>query len=124
MGIKAMHHVCIQTNSYKESLEFYKNILGFEIVEETKNFHTRDYNTWLKQHLGTSKKASTYLQNAANIQNVNNIINDLYDNIAAEPIKLFGKNPVLNCINFHRIVCDEFHEIYTVNKYSYVKNII
>lgn len=61
MGIKAMHHVCIQTNSYKESLEFYKNILGFEIVEETKNFHTRDYNTWLKLgtfmiELQTSKK--------------------------------------------------------------------
>jgi len=61
MGIKTMHHVCIQTNSYKESLEFYKNILGFEIVEETKNFHTRDYNTWLKLgtfmiELQTSKK--------------------------------------------------------------------
>lgn len=56
-----MHHVCIQTNSYKESLGFYKNILGFEIVEETKNFHTRDYNTWLKLgtfmiELQTSKK--------------------------------------------------------------------
>ncbi|MDR3598625.1 VOC family protein [Clostridium sp.] len=51
MGIKMMHHVCIQTSNYKESLEFYTKVLGFEIVQETKNFHNRDYNTWLR--LGT-----------------------------------------------------------------------
>ena len=51
MGIKMMHHVCIQTNNYKESLAFYTKILGFEIMQETKDFHNRDYNTWLK--LGT-----------------------------------------------------------------------
>lgn len=48
MGIKMMHHVCIQTNNYKESLEFYTKILGFEVVQETKSFHNRDFNTWLK----------------------------------------------------------------------------
>jgi glyoxylase I family protein len=48
MGIKMMHHVCIQTNNYRESLEFYTKILGFEIMHETKDFHSRDYNTWLK----------------------------------------------------------------------------
>lgn len=48
MGIKMMHHVCIQTNKYRESLEFYTKILGFEIIQETKDFHNRDYNTWLK----------------------------------------------------------------------------
>lgn len=48
MGIKMMHHVCIQTNNYRESLEFYTKILGFEIMHETKDFHNRDYNTWLK----------------------------------------------------------------------------
>jgi len=51
MGIKIIHHVCIQTNNYKESLEFYTKILGFNVVQETKNFHNRDFNTWLK--LGT-----------------------------------------------------------------------
>lgn len=48
MSKKIIHHVCIQTNSYEESLDFYTRILGFEIVQETKNFHNRDYNTWLK----------------------------------------------------------------------------
>lgn len=51
MSIKMMHHVCIQTEKYKESLEFYTKILGFELITETANFHSRDFNTWLR--LGT-----------------------------------------------------------------------
>lgn len=48
MAIKTMHHVCIQTEKYKESLEFYTKILGFELVKETAGFHGRDFNTWLR----------------------------------------------------------------------------
>ena len=51
MSIKMMHHVCIQTERYEDSLKFYTEVLGFEIVTETPNFHNRDFNTWLK--LGT-----------------------------------------------------------------------
>ena len=47
MQLKAIHHVCIQTENYKESLDFYTNILGFEIIKESKNFYNREYNTWL-----------------------------------------------------------------------------
>jgi glyoxylase I family protein len=66
MGIKSMHHVCIQTSNYKESLEFYTKILGFEIVQETKDFHGRDFNTWLKLgefmiELQTNKKEDTLI---------------------------------------------------------------
>lgn len=43
-----IHHVCIQTKNYKESLDFYTNILGFKILKETKNFHNREFNTWLE----------------------------------------------------------------------------
>ncbi|MGL4740945.1 MAG: VOC family protein [Sarcina sp.] len=46
--MRAIHHICIQTENYKESLDFYTRILGFEIVIETPNFHKRAYNTWLK----------------------------------------------------------------------------
>ncbi len=48
MAIKSIHHVCIQTEKYQESLDFYNKILGFEILSETPNFHTRAFNTWLK----------------------------------------------------------------------------
>lgn len=48
MAIKYVHHVCIQTEKYSESIDFYTKILGFEIVKETQNFHSRAFNTWLK----------------------------------------------------------------------------
>lgn len=48
MSSKVLHHVCIQTQDYQESLKFYTTVLGFELVSETANFHGRDYNTWLK----------------------------------------------------------------------------
>ena len=64
MAIKSMHHVCIQTEKYRESLEFYTKILGFEMVEETAGFHGRDFNTWIKLgdfmiELQTPKKGDT-----------------------------------------------------------------
>ncbi|MFL0266974.1 VOC family protein [Candidatus Clostridium radicumherbarum] len=48
MSMKVLHHVCIQTEKYEESLKFYTEILGFELVSETANFHKRDFNTWLR----------------------------------------------------------------------------
>lgn len=66
MKIKTLHHICIQTRCYKESKKFYTEILGFEIVKETPNFHTREYNTWLK--LG---KLMIELQTAKTSTNLN-----------------------------------------------------
>ena len=48
MTKKSIHHVCIQTEKYIESFNFYTKILGFEVVKESSNFHGRDFNTWLK----------------------------------------------------------------------------
>lgn len=48
MKTRTLHHICIQTNKYEKSINFYTNILGFEIIKETSNFHGRYYNTWLK----------------------------------------------------------------------------
>lgn len=48
MEEKFLHHICIQTDRYAESLEFYTYILGFTVVKETREFHSREYNTWLK----------------------------------------------------------------------------
>lgn len=42
-----VHHICIQTNDYDQSLAFYQQ-LGFTLVEETPNFHGRSYNSWLQ----------------------------------------------------------------------------
>lgn len=44
-----LHHICIQTDRYEESLKFYKEVLGFTLIKETPGFHSRAFNTWLKQ---------------------------------------------------------------------------
>lgn len=46
--MRRIHHVCIQTDTYKASLDFYVNIMGFKVIKESPNFHKRSYNTWLK----------------------------------------------------------------------------
>lgn len=43
-----LHHICIQTDCYQQSLEFYTKVLRMELVQETPDFHTREFNTWLK----------------------------------------------------------------------------
>ena len=48
MAEKYVHHICIQTNTYAESINFYTEVLGFELVQESPNFHDRHFNTWLK----------------------------------------------------------------------------
>ena len=48
MGIRMLHHICIQTDRYLESLEFYTKVMGFETVKESAGFHGRAFNTWLK----------------------------------------------------------------------------
>jgi glyoxylase I family protein len=48
LSTKFVHHICIQTNDYQKSLEFYTKALGFELVQESPHFHTRDFNSWLK----------------------------------------------------------------------------
>lgn len=47
-----VHHVCIQTNCYEESRDFYTKMLGFDLIKESANFHGRDWNTWLRSEDG------------------------------------------------------------------------
>lgn len=48
MSSNFVHHICIQTNHYEASLNFYRELLGFELVSECPNFHNRHFNSWLK----------------------------------------------------------------------------
>jgi glyoxylase I family protein len=44
------HHICIETNCYDTSLEFYKEVFGFSIIDDKKNFHGREHCTWIKKN--------------------------------------------------------------------------
>lgn len=48
MGLKGIHHFCIQTSTYKETLHFYTEILDFELVKEDIYVPKRAYKAWLK----------------------------------------------------------------------------
>jgi len=104
----------------------YMDILDADFVVVSFNFLGNDsyYNSWLKTLLTGTKKATTYLQSPSNTVHINTLLESIYDTLSKDPSKLFETNPVLNCINFHRVVCDEFHEIYTVTKYNYLRTII
>lgn len=65
MKIKEFHHVCIQTEDYQASLDFYVNLMGFKIIKENRGFHTRSHSAWLeagniKIELQTPKKGTTF----------------------------------------------------------------
>lgn len=61
-----IHHICIQTNTYHLSKDFYIRVLGFGLVSETEGFHGRDYNSWLREpggfmiELQTPKHSSSF----------------------------------------------------------------
>lgn len=44
-----LHHICIQTDTYEESVKFYTDIMGFKLIKESPDFHTRLFNSWLQQ---------------------------------------------------------------------------
>ncbi|QED46154.1 VOC family protein [Cytobacillus dafuensis] len=72
---KYVHHICIQTNTYLETLKFYTEALGFEIVQESPDFHGREFNSWLKLdhfyiELQTGKKNEVLADNSPNSQGI------------------------------------------------------
>lgn len=63
------HHVCILTDNYKESLEFYKGVFQGCVIKENKDFHGRDYNSWItigdiKLELQTPKRGTVVGENS------------------------------------------------------------
>ena len=97
------HHICIQTNNYKESLDFYTDVLKFKLKNETKDFNNRDYNSWLSLdefwiELQTAKKTECLELINTNSEGIahfclysDNFDND-YKRILEQDIKLKSKN--------------------------------
>ena len=92
--MSVIHHICIQTNNYKETLDFYIDILGFKLLKETPNFHGRDYNTWIKLgsfmielQTGKDKALAEYNKESEGIVHFCLLVEDLekeYENIKAK----------------------------------------
>lgn len=82
--MSVIHHICIQSNSYKKSLNFYTEILGFKLIKETPNFHGRDYNTWItlenfmiELQTGKEEGLSVYEKNSEGIVHFCLLVDDV-----------------------------------------------
>ncbi len=60
------------------------------------------------------------LKNIGKNNDALNRINDISSELNKNPVKLKNKNCVLPAIHWHRIIIDEFHEIFTLDKYDYM----
>lgn len=59
-----------------------------------------------------------------NQEKVKTVFNEMSELLASDPTSLLQKKTLFPLISWHRIIIDEFHEPYTVDKYVPVKNII
>ena len=48
--LRMIHHICIDTDCYKESIDFYVAVMGFTVVHEDMDQGQRTYNSWLKKN--------------------------------------------------------------------------
>lgn len=48
--LRMIHHICIDTDRYKESIHFYVAVMGFTVIQEDDEQENRVYNSWLKKN--------------------------------------------------------------------------
>lgn len=75
MKSKTIHHICIQTSEYEQSLNFYMKYLGFQLIKETAGFHGRAFNTWIELNgfmieLQTAKKDEVLQEYSSNREGI------------------------------------------------------
>lgn len=62
--------------------------------------------------------------NTTNIAQVRKVFSDLGEKLVKEKINQFDIQPLIQLIHWHRIVVDEFHEIYKDSKFQYIANLL
>ncbi len=104
----------------------YLDILDADFVIVSYNFIGNDcyFDDWIKKISG-GKKGQTYINSSQyNEDKVHEQIKEIVTGIKHNPTKLFDKKPLINCIKFNRIVIDEFHELLTNSKYTFILKLI
>lgn len=104
----------------------YLDILDADFVVVSYNFLGNDcyFAEWISK-ISNSKKGQTYINsNAYNEEKALEQITSVKKKLMENPNMLFDTKPLINCIKFHRIVIDEFHELLTLDKYAYILKLI
>ncbi len=104
----------------------YVDILDADFVVVSYNFLGNEcyFADWISK-ISNAKKGQTYINsNAFNEEKALEQISLKEKKIKENPNMLFETNPLINCIKFHRIIIDEFHELLTIDKYSYILKLL
>lgn len=101
----------------------YQDLLDADFVIISYNFVGN--NCFSDKFTKTISTSKSYTKSANwNQKLVESVLNKMSEELIANPLSLFQSEPLFNLIYWNRIVIDEFHEAYTVEKYAYVKNLI
>lgn len=103
----------------------YQDLLDADFVIVSYNF--LENKNFLESWLDKICSVKNYHKNISKLFDRQKLITELDKigyQVALNPNKLFDTNVILPAIHWNRIIIDEFHEIYTVQKYKYLINII
>lgn len=103
----------------------YQDILDADFVILSYSF--LDNKAFLDTWLSKVSKNKSYHKSSPSVFNheiVNNVLDEIGNNIVKDPASLFTPNVVLPIIHWHRVIVDEFHEIYTIDKYKHIINLL
>lgn len=69
------HHFCILTDNYNKSVDFYTKVFEGVVIKENKDFHGRDYNSWLsvgnvKLELQTPKRGEELAEDSKDFKGI------------------------------------------------------
>ena len=101
----------------------YQDLMDADFVIVSYNFIGN--NCFSDKFTKTISTSKSYIKSTAWSQkSVELVLKTMSEELISNPQSLFSSEPLFHLIYWHRVVIDEFHEAYTVNKYVYVKNII
>lgn len=123
---KSINVVNILTKTHFDKVT-YQEVIDADFVIVSYNFigneaFTSKYRLRLPN--GANETKTYYKSKYFNLEDVNKVFNKISDEKKTNPLTLLDTEPILPIIHWHRLVVDEFHEAFTVDKFKYVGKII
>ncbi|ATZ80413.1 DEXDc helicase [Bodo saltans virus] len=103
----------------------YKDIFEADFVITSFNFLANQ--CFLNQFLPKISKVKSYFSNDTtySYNDTNKVLNEMHAELKKNiKTEISSKNPCILLPHWRRVVIDEFHELFTVDKYEYMKNIM
>lgn len=103
----------------------YQDLLDADFVIVSFNFFDNKafLSKWIKQ-ISSNGSYHKGIGSAFNLNSVKLVFDKMGSELITNPCSIFQTNPLIPLIRWHRVIIDEFHEIYTVPKYLYMMNLL